>query len=69
MRLRIWKCIYLTPFVRMNLYTAGFSISFGHRRIGWLTFGRRGIRATLDTGVPGTYLTEGRTWKELAKQK
>ncbi len=33
MQLRIWKRIYLTPFVRLNLYTRGFSISFGHRRI------------------------------------
>jgi hypothetical protein len=69
MELRIWKRIFLTPWIRLNLYTQGFSISVGHSRIGWITFGRRGIRATLDTGVPGTYVTEGRTWGQLGKQK
>jgi hypothetical protein len=67
MELRIWKRIYLTPFVRLNLYTRGFSISFGHRGLGWLTFGRRGIRGTLPTGIPGIYLTEGENWGQLWK--
>jgi hypothetical protein len=31
---------------------------------------KRGIRATLPTGIPGAYLTEGRTWDQLgARQK
>jgi hypothetical protein len=34
MELRIWKRIYLTPWIRLNLYTRGFSISVGHSRIG-----------------------------------
>jgi hypothetical protein len=61
MQLRIWKQIYLTPLVRLNLYTRGFTISFGHRRIGWITFSKRGIRVTLHTPVPGVYLSEGTT--------
>jgi hypothetical protein len=38
MELRIWKRIYLSPFARLNLYTKGFTISLGHRAIGWITF-------------------------------
>jgi hypothetical protein len=48
MQLRIWKQIYLSPLVRLKLYTQGFSISVGHSRIGWITIGRRGIRGTGD---------------------
>ena len=59
MQLRIWKRIYLSSFVRLNLYTKGFTISFGHRGIGWITFGQRGIRETLDTPLPGVYFSEG----------
>jgi hypothetical protein len=66
MELRIWKRIYLSPFVRLTLYAEGFTISFGHRGIGWITFGRRGIRETLDTGIPGVYLSEGQRWRDIA---
>jgi hypothetical protein len=52
MQLRIWKRISLTPFVRLILYTRGFSISFGHRRISWITFSKHGIRETLHTPCP-----------------
>jgi hypothetical protein len=53
MELRIWRRIYLTPFIRLNLYTRGFSVSVGHKNIGWLTFSRRVLRATIDLqGVP-----------------
>jgi hypothetical protein len=52
MQLRIWKRIYLSPFVRLNLFT----ISFGHREIGWITFGLHGVKETLDTPLPGVYL-------------
>jgi hypothetical protein len=45
MELRIWKRIYLTPFVRLNLYTRGVTVSFGKRGLGLIIFGRRGIRA------------------------
>jgi hypothetical protein len=69
MQLRIWKRIYLTPLVRLNLYSRGFSISVGHRWIGWLTFGRRGIRGTLDTGVPAVYIFESQRWDQLAQKK
>jgi len=65
MELRIWKRIYITPFVRLNLYGRGFSISFGHRGIGWLPFGRRGIRGTVPRPVPGVYLSQGETWTRL----
>jgi hypothetical protein len=66
MQLRIWRRIYLTPFVRLNIYTKGFTISFGHFRIGWLTFGRRELRATVPTGVPGVYLSERQRWHRIA---
>jgi len=66
MRLRIWKRIFLTPFVRLNIIDGNLSLSFGHRRMGWLTIGRQGIRATLDTPVPGVYLMESRRWKEIS---
>jgi hypothetical protein len=69
MELRIWRRIYLCPFARLNLYASGVTVSFGRRRWFWLTIGRQGIRLTLPSGLPGAYLTEGRTWKELGKQK
>jgi hypothetical protein len=66
MQLRIWKRVYLSPFVHLNLYTRGFSISFGRRRIGWITFSKRTIRETLHTPVPGVCLSEGQLWQEIA---
>jgi hypothetical protein len=63
MELRVFKRIYLTPFVRLNLYTRGFSISFGKRGLGWISFGQRGVRETLSTPIPGVYLTESQPWK------
>jgi hypothetical protein len=36
-----------------------------HRRIGWITFSKRGIREILDTPVPGVYLSEGQRWGEI----
>jgi hypothetical protein len=68
MRLKIWKRIYIGPFVRLNITDGGLSISFGALKIGWLTIGRRGIRATLPTGIPSAYLTEGQTWDELGNR-
>jgi SpoVK/Ycf46/Vps4 family AAA+-type ATPase len=49
MELRIWKRICLSPWIRLNFYTRGLTVSFGHRSLGWLTFGQRGIRATPST--------------------
>jgi hypothetical protein len=69
MEVQIWRRVYLCPFVRLNFYTKGFTISFGRREWFWITFSRRGIRATLPTGIPGAYLSEGRTWKELSQRK
>ena len=59
MQLRTWKRIYLTPLVRLNLHTRRLSISFGHRRIGWITFSKRGIRETLHMPVPGSMILSG----------
>ena len=67
MELRIWKRIYLCPFIRLNLYTRGLTISFGHNRLSWITFGRRGIREILDTPIPGVYLSQGQRWNQLAR--
>jgi hypothetical protein len=65
MELRIWRRLNLGPRIRLGVYPRGITISFG-----WLTFGRRELRATLPTGVPEAYLTEGRSWKGLSsKQK
>jgi hypothetical protein len=66
MELRIWKRVFITPFIRLNLYTRGFSVSFGHRGLGWITLGKRGIRETLNTPIPGVYLSEGQQWKDIA---
>jgi hypothetical protein len=66
MQLRIWKRLYLLPWLRLNLYTKGFTISVGHRGLGWITFGRRGIRATVPTVVPGAYFTESQQlWNQI----
>jgi hypothetical protein len=53
MELRIWKRIYLTPFIRLNLYTRGLTISFGHRGLG------RTARDLWDAanGYPRAYLS------------
>ena len=50
-QLRIWKHVYLTPVVRLNLYTRRFTICIGPSPgVGWhLRPG--GIRSTLDTGT------------------
>jgi hypothetical protein len=69
MELRIRKRIYLCPFVLVNFYAKGFTVSFGHRSLGWLILGRRGIRATLPTGVSGVYLSETQTWKSSRKEQ
>jgi hypothetical protein len=67
MPLVIRKHIYFSPFVRLNLYTRGCTVSFGHRSIGWITLGRRGIRETIPTGIPGAYLTESQSWSWFGK--
>jgi hypothetical protein len=48
MELRIWKRIYLMPFIRLNLYTRGLTISFGHRGLGWTLSDGAGF-----AGLPG----------------
>jgi hypothetical protein len=68
MELRIWKRIYLSPFIRLNIYTRGFTVSFGHARIGWVTLGRRGVRETLEVpGVSGLYVTENQCWSQIRR--
>ena len=53
-QLRIWKHVYLTPFVRLNLYTRRFTICIGPSPgVGWY-LRPGGIRSTLDTGTAGT---------------
>jgi hypothetical protein len=69
MQLMIRKRIFLTPFVRLNIFNSGFSLSLGHRSLGWLTLGRRGITETIDTGVSGVYLTDSQRWDELRRPK
>jgi hypothetical protein len=69
MQLMIRKRIFLTPFVRLNIFNSGFSLGLGHRSLGWLTLGRRGITETIDTGVSGVYLTDSQRWDELRRPK
>ena len=64
MQLRVWKHIFIGPFARLNIYDGKVSISFGKRRLGWLTLGPRGVRGTLDTPIPGVYFTETQPWKK-----
>ena len=65
MQLRIWKTFYVCPFIRVNIFNRGISVSFGHAKLGWATIGPRGLRGTLDTGIPGVYLTERATWAQI----
>jgi hypothetical protein len=67
MQLLIRKYIYLTPFIRLNFFTQDFSVSFGHKSLAWITLGRRGIRETIPTGIPGAYLTESQPWNWFRK--
>ena len=55
--------------VRLNLCTRGFSISFGHHWIGWMTFSKRGIRETLRTPVSCVYLSEGKRWQKSSQRQ
>jgi hypothetical protein len=56
MELRIWKRIYLCPFVRLSLYTRGFTISFGHRGLGGLASAGAGFEAPCRRYPRGLYL-------------
>ena len=69
MQIRSLKSIYIGPWIRLKLYTKGFSISLGHRGIGWVTIGNRGIRETLDAPIPGVYLTQEQRWDEVKGSK
>jgi hypothetical protein len=68
MKLRLWKKIFITPFIRLNLSNGGLSISFGHRGAGWLTLSRRGLTWTANTGVPGLYVTDSTRWKNFTRR-
>ena len=57
MGFRFSRRISLFKGLRLNLSKSGTSVSVGGRG-GWLTFGKKGIRATV--GIPGT----GMSWSE-----
>lgn len=61
------KRFYLLPWLRINLYTRGVSLSIGKNGLGWITFGRRGIRGTVPTGIPSIYLSEAQSWNSLSR--
>jgi hypothetical protein len=67
MQLRFFRRVFIGPFIRLNFPNAGVSVSFGARRIGWVTLSRRGIRLTADTPVPGLYVTDSKRWQDLQK--
>jgi hypothetical protein len=57
MSLRLFKEIYATPWLRLNIFNRGISLSIGHR-FPWLyTIGPRGFRETIDV-MPGVFITE-----------
>ena len=67
MELRVLKYFYLTPWIRLNLFTKGFSISFGEARLGWITVGKSGLTETIDTGVSGVYVKDSQRWDKVLK--
>jgi hypothetical protein len=68
MQLRIWKTVYLCPWIRLNIFNRGISVSLGDRNWGWVTIGRRGVRETLDI-IPGVYLTENQPWGKMLPRR
>lgn len=58
MGFRFHRSIRLLPGLRLNLSKSGVSASVGARGA-WLTFGRRGTRATV--GIPGTGISYAET--------
>jgi len=61
MGFRFSRRISLFKGVRLNLSKSGTSVSVGSRG-GWLTFGKKGTRATV--GIPGT----GMSWSEKIEE-
>jgi hypothetical protein len=66
-KIRLFKRFSLGPFVRVAITNAGVSLSVGHRSVGWLTFGKKGLSETLDTGVSGVYLRDSQPWSQLRR--
>ena len=69
MKLVIRKRVFLGPYIRLNIFNSGFSVSVGHRSLGWLTLGPKGLTETIDTGVSGVFLTDKQRWRDLAPPK
>jgi hypothetical protein len=67
MNIRIFKRINLGPFVRLTITNSGWTVGFGYRGIGWLTFGKRGLTETLDTPVSGIYVKDSQPWDQLRR--
>ena len=67
MKLMIRKPVLITPYIRLNIFNSGFSVSVGHARLGWLTLGKRGIRESFDTPIPGIYVVDSQPWDKLLR--
>jgi hypothetical protein len=67
MKIRIYRRVFLSPFVKLTFTNSGVSIGFGHRNIGWINFGPKGVSETLDTGVSGVYLRDSQSWDRVLK--
>ena len=67
MEIKLYKRVFLTPFLRLTFTNSGVSISFGHRSVGWLTFGKRGLTETIDTPISGVYATDKQSWRQIFK--
>jgi hypothetical protein len=67
MELMIRKRVQFGPCVRLNIFNSGLSVSVGHKNLGWLTFGKRGITESIDTPVSGVFLRDGQPWDRVLK--
>jgi hypothetical protein len=69
MKLVIRKHVFLGPWARLNIFNSGFSVSLGHRSLGWITLGKRSVTESIDTGVSGVYLQDSQRWSDLRPSK
>jgi hypothetical protein len=68
MTLVIRKHIFITSFIRLNIFNSGFSVSVGHRNLGWVTFDRKGITESVPI-ASGVYVTDSQRWADLRPPK
>jgi hypothetical protein len=64
MESRIWKHVYLSPWIRLNFYTGGFTLSFGlaKPKLRLDNFLQAGRQAKRWIRLPDVYFSESRRW-------